>query len=159
MAFASMFIFPFLAFSFLFIILAILIKIALYIFQSIGLFRIARVSGYKYPFIAWIPCISQYIIGRFAKSNQIGVSYSILALLKYLLVIALFFIGNEIIINLFLIYLIIYFVIDMLIINLFYEKVYKNSNVYIILTIVTLGLMKPIFIFMSRIKKLTVYEL
>ena len=118
MAFASMFIFPFLVFSvvaiIVFIIYIFLIKIAFYIFQSIGLYKISKMNGYKYPIIAWIPGVSQYIIGKFNKSSKLGALYSLLTIMKYLVIILLFNSNNFILFNLYIVYFVIYFVLDVL---------------------------------------------
>ena len=155
MAFASMFIFQFLVFSVVAIIvfiIYILIKIAFYIFQSIGLYKISKMNGYKYPIIAWIPCVSQYIIGKFNKSSKLGVLYSILTIMKYLAIILLFNSNNFILFNLYLVYFVIYFVLDVFIMDRFYTKVFENPNIYTIITTYTFGFVKPIFIFMARYK-------
>lgn len=156
MAFASMFIFTFLAFSavavIIFLLIFILIKFAFYIFQSIGLYKISKYNGYKYSFIAWIPCISQYIIGRYSKNGKYGILYSILTIMKYILIVPMFYLDNPIYLNFFLAYLIIYFIYDILIMDMFYKKVFKNSNVYTIVTACTLGFIKPVFIFMANFK-------
>ena len=160
MAFASIFIVQFfasvLAFSAIAIIIIFLIYISIksifYILQSIGLYNISKINGYKYPFIAWIPCISQYIIGRYNKNSKFGVLYSGLTIMKYLLIIALFIINNDIIFYLFLTYLAIYFIFDMFIMNMFYKTVFKNHIIYTIITVCTLGFAKPIFIFIAKFK-------
>lgn len=156
MAFASMFIFPFLALSvvaiIVLLIIYILIKITFYIFQSIGLYQISKANGYKYPFIAWIPGISQYIIGRYNKNSNFGILYSVLTLMKYLLIIAMFNFDNYILFYLFLAYLAIYFIFDIFIMNMFYTKVFKNPIIYTIITACTLGFARPIIIFIAKYK-------
>lgn len=156
MAFASMFIVSFLAFSavaiIIFLLIYISIKIMLYIFQSIGLYKISKINGYKYPFIAWIPCISQYIIGRYSKNSKWGILYSVLTIMKYLLIIAIFNFNSSTLFYLFLAYLVIYFIFDIFIMNMFYGKLLKSPNIYTIITACTLGLAKPIFIFMAKYK-------
>ena len=156
MAFASMFIVSFLAFSavaiILFFLVYIPIKITFYILQSIGLYKISKTNSYKYPFIAWIPCISQYIIGRYNKNSKLGILYSVLTIMKYMLIIAIFNFDNSILFYLFLAYLAIYFIFDIFIMNMFYKKVFKNPNIYTIITACTLVFAKPIFIFMAKYK-------
>ena len=155
MAFASMFIIPFLAFSIVAIIvflIYILTKITFYIFQSIGLYKISKMNGYKYPIIAWIPGVSQYIIGKFNKSSRLGVLYSILTIMKYLLIVVVFSFDNFVLFNLYLVYLVIYFVFDVFIMDRFYTKIFENPNIYTIITTYTFGFAKPIFIFMARYK-------
>ena len=58
-----------------------------------------------------------------------------------------------------LIYMVIYFIINMLVMNNFYKKVYKKPELFTIFTIITFGLLRSIFIYLSRIKKITKVDL
>lgn len=133
-------------------------KFILYIFQSFGLLNIARNENYKYPYIVWIPGISHYILGKFTTNNIKGTIYSILTIIKILLFISTIFVENSILFYTFLIYIIIYFIIDMLMMNKFYKKVYKQPQIFTVFTIITLGLLKPIFIYTVKIKKISNYH-
>lgn len=131
------------------------IKFVSYMFQSNGTFRLSMENGYKYPFISWIPCFSNYIIGKFAKGTNIGVIYTILSILnvlKYLLLIPMHK-GNDILRFIFIVYPIFYFFFDMIVMSWFYTKVYTKPKKYILITIFTLGLTKPFFVFANRFKK------
>jgi len=145
------------------IILWLIFKIISYIFEGIGLTNIAQKENYKYPYIAWIIGISHYILGKYCsdkdeKTNRInGIIYSILTTVKIIFVILIWktkIIENSILMLIIIIYFIIYYIIDMIYMNKFYKKVYKNPKIFTILTVITLGIFKPIFIYTSKIKKI-----
>ena len=62
---------------------------------------------------------------------------------------------EDIIMPIYIILVIVYFIVDMLVMNKFYKKVYKKNELFTILTIITFGMLKPIFIYTARIKKIT----
>ena len=146
------------------IILWSIVKIILYILESIGLTNIAEKENYKYPYIAWILGISHYILGKYCsdkdeKTNRRhGIIYCILTTIKIIFVILIYstnIIENSAMMLIIIIYFIINYIIDMIYMNKFYKKVYKNPKIFTILTVITLGMLKPIFIYTSKIKKLT----
>lgn len=52
-------------------IIYLILKFILYIFQSLGLLKIAKKEKYKYPYIVWIPGISHYVLGKYCGLNKI----------------------------------------------------------------------------------------
>lgn len=146
------------------IFLLLIVKIITYILESIGLTNIAKKQNYKYFFIAWIPGFSHYILGKYcSKKNNTtlissGIIYCILTIIKLILIILILktkISQNLTIMFIIIIYFIIYYIIDMIYMSRFYKKVYKHPKIYTIITIITLGMFKPIFIYTSKIKKLT----
>lgn len=146
------------------IIIWFIIKIVSYIFESIGLTNIAKKENYKYPYIAWILGISHYILGKYCSDKdektdkRHGIIYCILTTVKTIFVILICstkIIGNPAIMVIVIIYFIIYYIIDMIYMNKFYKKVYKKPEIFTVLTVITLGILKPIFIYTAKIKKLT----
>ena len=133
----------------------ILIRFILYIFKSFGLVQLSKREGYRFRYIAWIPFVSNYVIGRLAFNRKGGIAYFIASLLKTLSVICIFFVNNTIVFYISLVYIIIYFVFDMITINRIYAKRYKASDVFTIFTIITFGVLSSIFIYTTRIKKIT----
>ncbi len=138
-----------------FLVILAIVKFTLYIFQSFGLLNIAKKEGYKYRYISWIPGLSHYILGKFCLKKNLAIIYTILTVINILLFVLVIFIENSILFYLFLVFTILYFVIDMLVMNKFYKKVYKTPEIFTIFTIITFGFLKPIFIYTSRIKKIT----
>ena len=144
------------------LIILFIYKIIAYIFESIGLTSIAKRENYSYPFIGWIPGLSHFIIGKYSsdgddeKSTSSGVIYALLTIIKiaFLIIVSQINIAqNSNYLLIILIYLAIYFVIDMIYMNKFYQKAYKHPIVFTFFTIVSIGLLKPIFIFASKGKK------
>ncbi len=131
-------------------------KFILYIFQSFGLLNLARKEQYQYPYMAWVPGLSHYLIGKFCCNNKKAILYTVCTIIKLVLTISMVMISNRILFYTWLIFIIIYFVIDMLVMNQFYKRVYKQPQLFTIFTIITFGLLKPIFIYTSKIKKVTI---
>lgn len=139
---------------FAFIILYAIVRFITYIFESFGLLRIAKKEKYKIPYLVWVPGFSHYVLARYCTDKTKSFIYSILAIINIPVTIFLLIqnIGAE---PWLIIYGIVYFIIDMLVMNTFYKKVYKTPELFTITTIITFGLLKPIFIYTSRIKKIT----
>ena len=135
------------------LIIYVIIKFVLYIFQSFGLLGIAKKEKYSYPYLVWIPGISHYYLGKTCLKSKQALGYCLLTLLKIILVVINFWIYNKILIYIFLIYVLIYFIIDMLVMNRFYQKYYQKSELFIIFTVITFGLLKPIFIYTAKYQK------
>ena len=157
------FIFAVYIFMIIFWVIYILIRFISYIFNSFGLLRIAKKEKYKYPYIAWVPVLSEYILAKYCLSKKKAIIYCILNGLNYITVIFLlksFSFGiNEILLKNIVIvlslYMLIYFIIEMIVMNKFYKKVFKCSEFFTITTIISFGLLKPIYIYISRFKKIT----
>lgn len=140
-------------------IICLIVKFILYIFQSFGLLRISKKEKYKFPYIVWIPAISHYVLGRYCMDKVRSIIYCILTLIKIITLYILLTTTNNILFYISIGYIIFYFIIDMLVMNKFYKKVYKKPELFTILTIITFGLLKPIFIYISRIRKISKVEL
>lgn len=156
LAIGSMFI---VAFIYISIILFFIIKILSYILESIGLAKIAKKENYKYPYIAWILGLSHYILGKYCSDSdekRNGLIYCFLTTVKIIFIILIFTtdaVKNSTLLIIAILYLFIYFIIDMKYMNKFYKKEFKNYQIFTVLTVITLGLLKPIFIFISAKKK------
>lgn len=138
------------------LIIYLVLRFILYIFQSFGLLRIAKKEGYKYPYIVWLPGISHYVLGRYCCLNKIKcIIYCFLTLVSIISLHIFWITSHDVLYPISKIYNIIYFIIDMIVMNKFYKKVYKTPELFTILTIITFGLLKPIFIYTARIKKIT----
>lgn len=141
-------------------IIYLILKFVLYIFQSLGLLRIAKKENYKYPYIVWLPGLSHYVLGNYCLDKKKSIFYSILGLVHFVVPLILnlrviYDMVEDIIMPIYIILVIVYFIVDMLVMNKFYKKVYKKNELFTILTIITFGMLKPIFIYTARIKKIT----
>ena len=136
------------------IFILIIIKLALYVFESFGLMKINKNLGLKYNWAAWIPIYNKFLLGKIAVKPLAGIILSILWLIKTILCIfTYFFITTYYLVILTVCIVIITFIIEMIIVSKLYEKYSKKNEVLTVLSIVTLGLLEPIFIFALRNKK------
>lgn len=53
-------------------LVTIILTIILYIFQSIGLYSIAKRRGIPAPGLAWVPMLNMYMLGKIADRVQLG---------------------------------------------------------------------------------------
>ncbi len=130
------------------------VAFALYIFECFGLLRIAKLENYKFPYMVWIAGLSHYVSCKYCMDNTKSIVYAIMSLFNFINTVCLLTLKVEIN-GLFLIYGIIYFIVDMLVMNRFYKEVYKKLEIFTISTIITFDLLKSIFIYISRIRKIT----
>ncbi len=159
MAFLGLFVMlPIFGGFFLFVILVlvtyVMINLILYVFRSFGLLRIAKNEQYKYPYIVWIPVISNYVLARYCMDKKKSIIFLILSIFDLLILIPYLIVSglNEIFLE---IYTVFYFIIEIIVMNKFYQKVYKTPELFTILSIITLGFLNSIFIYTARIKKIT----
>ena len=154
--FILMTIFSFVLFIFIAIFIAIIIcEVITYIFESMAIMQMSKNLKYKVPFTAWIPFYNKYLLGKIVGNKILGI---IVAVLNGITA----FSGtycyiqtqpNPAIFVIFLVCVLIGFILDIIISH----KIYKNAtdkygDIYTILSILTLGILRPIFLFIVRNK-------
>ena len=135
------------------------LRFVLYVVQSFGLLRIAKREQYPHPGIVWIPGAAHYVLGRFCMDKRMSIAYAITSLLSVVVLVTFFSTYNDILAVLEMVFSVAYFVFDMIVMKKFYRKVYRKPELLSILTICSVGLLKPVFIYLARIRKITVVEL
>ena len=149
-----------LSFIYLFFI-AIFVAVVLYIimsytFQGISIMCMSKNMGYKNAFTAWIPFYNKYLLGKIVGNKIMGGISGILSFLSICLG-ARFFINIELEIVLFIILvisLIITFILDTIIAHRIYKsRANKYGDILTVFNILSLGLLRPIFLFIIRNKK------
>lgn len=147
-----------LSFIFLFLIaifaVIVLYTIISYIFESISIMCMSKNKGNKNSFIAWIPFYNKYVLGKIVDNKVIGGILGILTFLSNMLCIY-FYIHNELEIVLFvilIIFLIVSFILDLILAHRIYKSSSKYADVLTIFSILSLGLLRPIFLFALRNK-------
>lgn len=146
----------FLFFIFIAIFLAIIVYVIItYIFESISIMCMSKNLQYKAPFTAWIPFYNKYLLSKIAGSKMLG------------LILALFNIGtvctglycyfqtefNYIVFIMFLICILVGFIIDIVVSHKIYINVtQKYGDILTVLSVLTLGILRPIFLFIIRNK-------
>ena len=149
-----------LSFMFLFFIAifiaAILYTIISYIFQGISIMCMSKNIGYKNTFTSWIPFYNKYLLGKIAGNKIIGLISGFLSLLIICLG-TYFYIHKELEIVPFIILvvsLIITFILDTIVAHKIYKSyAYKYGDILTIFNILSLGLLRPIFLFVIKNKK------
>lgn len=136
-------------------VLVLLAELGLYLFQSFGLLRIAKKEGFRYPYLVWLPAVSHYYLGKCCMKNLWSLIYALLTAANLLLPLVAGLLSSGTLISVSLWYSVAYFIVDMVVMHRFYARVYKVPELYTIFTVLTLGILKPIFIFTSRIPKIT----
>ena len=129
----------------------------LYIFNSYGLYKLAKNEDNKNSYIAWVPYLNRIIEGKIAFGNStLGITMFILQLLSIILMIVTVFSKNMqpqalVLLSVFSFILsAIFKIIDFVAHYSIYSKYSKSTILMTILDILSLGLLGPIFIFAIR---------
>ena len=157
------------------IIALIIIKIIItYIFENIFLYKVSKREKYKYPFISFISPINKYYLGKIANSPKVSI-YLVISYTFLLLFCLAFYITYKFdslnpsllktifdsflnIMNYIPLSLIIILIIGNFISNIYLshkimkKTVGKNSTLFTVLNILTLGISRPIILFAIRNK-------
>lgn len=136
----------------LFIVIGIFIVIA-YLFESIAIFSFRKNHGYKNNIISFIPCYNKYLYGKIADSKILGSIVSVISLSKLVCFILYFFYSNSLAFWLLIVFTIINFILNAVLSSRIYKKYSKQDVLFTILSIITFGVLRPIFIFAIRNNK------
>lgn len=126
-----------------------------YIFENIALMKISKNLGYQQCGMAWMPFYNKYILGKIAQNKVLGILLAIDDFLIFIISICYFTMNYPITVF----YVILFFVIISLIFNIIlthkvYERMFeKRKDVYTVLSVLTFGFLRPIFLFTVRNKK------
>ncbi len=134
--------------AFMFIAIIVFLSIPLYILFAVGLFELSKRENLNTPSLSFIPFVSFYNLGMVAlKDKNLSITLVVLSLLSLNLsfidlgyIASLSFIAFTI-----LIYYTLY---------KFYKRVSDDPIVYTLISILTLGFVVPIFVFMFRKREL-----
>lgn len=147
------------AIFFLFIAMSIIIVIYLlivYIFESIFIMKVLKNSRKKTYLLAWIPFYNKYLLGRIANKKVLGVMSALTGLT--LTGMSIYFYINSIfdvkLFSFFLVLVLIDFIINIVISHRIFKKaLVKYGDILTIISVLTLGLLRPIFLFAIRNKE------
>lgn len=156
----------------LFFCIVFVVRFIFYVLESIGLMRIAKKDGIKYSWMAWLPIARDYLLGTIAFNKKFGfvligviISSIMLPLLQLSLIIN--FVANIALINNLsgaeVLYVVVYPILGLLILLIIinsaipifkivcfykiYEKMSAKAMLLLIFSVLTAGLLTPIFIF------------
>ena len=146
----------FMFFTFVAIFLAIVVyTVITYIFESIAIMSMSKNLGYKAIYTSWIPFYNKYLLGKIAENKVLG---GIAAISNIIITgVGIYcYIQNEfqpIIFLIFLTCVLIGFILDIVISHKIYVKaINKYGDILTIFSVLTLGLLRPIFLFIIRNK-------
>lgn len=140
--------------SFIFII--IFYVLISYIFESLAITSMSKNLKSKNIYTGWIPFYNKYILGKIGNSEPLGITLFITTLISTITII-LFFIFKEpqpVLIIIFLLSVLTTFILDIILSNKIFNKYSKNfKDVMTALSVLSLGFLRPIFLFIIRNKK------
>ena len=126
-----------------------------YIFESISISCIGNKMNCSFKFISWIPFYNKFLLGKIGGNKIIGGLLGILNLFIVLFGIY-FFVNtktNYIIVCIFILCLLLSFILDTILSYKIYSKaVNKYSSLLTVLNILSLGILRPIILFVIRNK-------
>lgn len=127
-----------------------------YAFNSIGLNKLAKREEKASSFLAWIPYLNNYTLGRIAfKSNKHAIAMTALSIITLIFALAIFFVHADL--NMLYSLAIASFVFSAIssIYNLVahykvYDKYSRSTILMTVLDVISLGILGPFFIFAIR---------
>lgn len=146
-------------FSFMFLFfLAVFAGVAIYTvvsyaFESIFIMARRKKSGYRCSFTAWIPFYNKYLLGKIAGSSTLGAVTGVLALVSVGLSTYLYIHREPELVPFMILALIllVVFILNTIIAHRVYAKsAGKYSDALTILSVLSLGLLRPVFLFALR---------
>lgn len=127
-----------------------------YIFESISIVSMSKNQKYKNANTGWIPFYNKYILSKIGNSKPLVITLFITTLISTITII-LFFVFKEpqsILIIFFLLSVLITFIIDIILSHKIFNKYSsKYKDIMTILSVLSLGFLRPIFLFIIRNKK------
>ena len=142
-------------------IFVVLYTVVSYTFESISIMTMGKSVGYKNSGFAWIPFYNKYFLGKIAGNNVIGIISAILTFISFFLGFYFYIykeLGNVLFIIL-IISLIVGFILDTVVAHKLYKsRTYKYSDILTIFTVLSLGLLRPLFLFIIRNKPIKSIE-
>ena len=120
------------------------------------LFEGLTVSSYlsEKRYLAWIPFYNKYLLGNIAGDHQLGIVSAICSAPTIIIGYILFMMGelNYTLFGIFLVILIIGFIVDHIIAYHYISQRSKYANILIIISVLTLGIVRPIILFILKDK-------
>ena len=148
----SIFSFVFLFFLTIFAAAAVYTVIS-YTFESISIMAMCKRSGYRRAFTAWIPFYHKYLLGKIAGKRVLGAIAGILMLISVCLGVYCY-VHRELELIPFIMLvlsLLAVFILDTMIAHRVYVRCAgRYGDVLTILSVLSLGLLRPLFLFVLR---------
>ena len=123
-----------------------------YVFQSIACMCMLKNIGYAYSLTAWIPFYHKYLLGKIANKQILGAISGVLSFIFICLCVH-FYIHldfESVLLTILTISLITTSLIDTIIAHQIYKTHTKYADIFTIFTVLSFGILKPIFLFIIR---------
>lgn len=124
-----------------------------YTFESISVMSMNQKSEAAKPFLSWIPFYNKYLLGKITGNSLLGILSGLLTLISICLG-AYFYFFHELELTLFVVLVISFigaFISDTMIAqNIYKSRAGKFHDLLTILTVLSLGLVRPLFLFILR---------
>lgn len=124
-----------------------------YVFESISIMSISKNLNYQKSFLAWIPIYNKYLLGKIIGTKGLSAVLTLFNIITIVTAIYCYFDFNYMAFSLLLIGIIVEFILEIIISHKIYKSVTnKYCDVLTIFNILTLGLLRPIILFLIRNK-------
>lgn len=126
-----------------------------YLLESVFCMRYGKTAGMKYPATAWVPIWGQYLLGKAAGMNRLGAALAMDHLLVLVLYIICMFTYHDAAYGALLLFAAAGFVLKAVICHRIYKVAVPNHyKLLSILSVLSLGLLRPVFLAFINIHKL-----
>lgn len=126
-----------------------------YVFDGISFMCMGKSLGYKNVFTAWIPFYNKYLLGKISGDPVFGAASCVLSLVPVIMGLVFYFYAEAGIVLLVVsaVSLIVVFICDTFMCQKIYRsRAEKYGDLLMIFHAITLGLLRPIFLFALRNK-------
>ena len=146
------------AFIFYLILFGLVWLIISYIFESIAIMTFRKNKGNITSCIAWIPFYNKYLLGEISNNHVMGGVLFVINLLIVGLGILWLYTNESICLILLLILGVTSFLLNTIISSNIFRKYSKCNVVCTVISIITFGILRPIFLFAIRNNELVDHE-
>lgn len=137
--------------AFFIILFAVFIyMIIAYLFESSAIMRFRKNLGNKKNIIAFIPFYNKYLLGKISDNKPLGIVLSFTSILGVISFILFYCMNSSFYFWLFLILSFISFLLENIISSDIFKKYSKYNVVFTVFSILSLGILRPIFLFALR---------
>lgn len=137
-------------------VLVIIYLLITYIFESMALFRMRKNQGEKASYLSFLPGYQKYLLGKVARQKILGVVLMIVDVL--VIGLCIFFYCSQVFLDWFFLLLLILLCLSFILNTVISHYIFKMSkikyaDIFTIFGVLSLGLLRPIFLFLIRNKK------
>lgn len=127
-----------------------------YIFESIAIGKMCKSLNYKHAYTSWIPFYNKFLLGRIASHKKLG---AMLAIINFSVITIFIFLYNAssysgLFLIFFFVLIILSFILNIVISHdIFKKAIGAYADILTIFSVLSLGLLRPIFLFVLRNNK------